>query len=742
MIAGKKGAAAMDTKMRLLAGACAVAPVLLFASGALAADPVTPAPAAAATETSPEVVVTANKHAQSTYKVAAAVSVVSSKTLQTAGLNTLTDLSEFVPGLSSYSRGATGTNQFILDGLTSGSQQTSPTVGIYINDTPFVFSIPVGGGASILQADLDPGLVSSIEVLRGPQGTLYGASTLGGLIKYVTKQPNADQFGGSVTAGVTDVIKGDTGYTLRGNVNVPVVDDKVAVIVSAFDRRDPGYIDNTQLHENNVNYTNAYGGSVSVGIYPTSNLKIVLSAIGEKNDVNATSSVNLNQATLVPIAGDLTQQIGVNDYFDTAYQFYDGELNWTFGGFTLTSSTSYTDADARVLFDFTSLLPGFLGSTLATGPQNLHYSAFTEEDRIASPENRFVQFTGGVYYTHENVNAGSSINLYDAGGPPVSVPVISLADTLARYDEIAGFGNVVFNLTHTWNVTLGARYGQDSIHDDVYQSGLLAGTPLHQPVLTEGNTHASVATYLVSTNWNFASNGSLYARAASGYRPGGPIEANPLAPPNVEIPTHYNSDQVWDYELGAKTTWLDGRLGANLDLFYIDWYDIQLPFLVNGLRELSNGGGAVSKGVEFEGHYIPVTGLTLSAVASYTDARLTTPAPLVFGSTGDRLPFVPQTELTLSADYAHPIGPFEGSVGISYHYQSDINIALSAADPTFADLPGFSTVDLRAGLQYDRYALNVYVRNLFDKRAYISGNFPGFVPIQPLTVGALVSAKF
>jgi outer membrane receptor protein involved in Fe transport len=716
----------------------------MAAGHAKAADADPTGPGVAKASTVEEVIVTANKREQSIYSVAAAVNVISSSTLEAQGMNTLTDAADLIPGLSSFSRGATGTNQFILRGITSGSQQTSPTVGFYVNDTPFSFSIPVGGGSGILQPDIDPALVERIEVLRGPQGTLYGASTLGGLIKYITRKPDPDHFDGAVSTGITTVEGGGVGYITRGSVNLPIVTDKVALQVSAFGRHDPGYITNTQLDERDVNYTDAYGGRVALGVYPTNNLKIVLSGLWQQNNVNATSDVNLNQSTLIPIAGDLTQQSGVNDSFNSDYKLADLELNWSFNGYTFTSSTSYADVDLKALFDFTTLLPAdFLGSSLVTGPQNLHYKKFTEEDRIASPDHGFFQWAVGAYFTKEDVNAASTINLYNTGGSPNPIPIISAADTLAHYQEEAVFGNLIFNFTSRWNVTAGGRFSHNNINDDVYQGGLLAGTALNSPALTVGHSSASVGTFLVSTNYKITETESVYARVASGYRPGGPIEANPFVPPDLSVPTQYKPDSVVDYEIGARGSWFDGKVKADADLFYIDWKNIQLPFIVDGLRELSNGSGAKSEGVEVEGQVHPVAGLTLAANAAYTDARLTANAPLVYGFTGDRLPYVPTWTGSLLADYEHAIGAgLDGDLGVTLHGESSRNIALSPADPTFAHLAGFTTLDLRAGFMRGRYAFNLYVRNVLDKRAYVSGNFPGFVPIQPMTFGAIVSASF
>jgi outer membrane receptor protein involved in Fe transport len=327
------------------------------------------------------------------------------------------------------------------------------------------------------------------------------------------------------------------------------------------------------------------------------------------------------------------------------------------------------------------------------------------------------------------------------------VPIISIASTTADYEERAAFGNLTYNITTTLALTGGVRLANNEVNDRVAAAGLLSGTALNAPNVQLGHQKEDVATYLATLNWRYASDGSLYLRAASGYRPGGPVEPPLVNPGNVVVPTQFNSDSVWNYEAGGHSVWADGRLSADYSIFYIDWRDIQLPFLVNGFRVLSNGGGARSQGVEFDTRYKATEELTLGVSGAYTDAKLTSPAPLVFGHTGDRLPFVPEWSVSAHGDYEHDIGnDVRFKAGAVYHYESGRNSALSPLDPSFAALKSFSTVDLRAGLTRDKYEANLFVRNLFDETAYVSGGVSGgrsnLIPLQPRTVGVNFGATF
>jgi outer membrane receptor protein involved in Fe transport len=707
------------------------------------------APASSATSVS-EVVVTANKREQSVLDVAGSVTTVDTRLLQDQGVHDLIGLAEVTPGLSFFSRGAAGANQVILRGLTSGSQQTSPTVGFYVNDTPFGFSIPVGGGSSILQPDIDPFDLDHVEILKGPQGTLYGASTLGGLIKYVTKAPNAHDFGGAGEVGAVTVAHGGSGTSERLALNVPIVEGKLGVRISGFDRIDPGFIDNTRTGGHDVNRTNAYGGRAAVGFYPTDDLSIVLSGLIQRTDTRAFGAVTGDPATLRPTAGDFTQQYFIDQAANTNYRLADAEVNWKFGGgYTLVSSTSASKVDLGLIFDFTNLLPpGFLGSTYTTGPQHLGYKKFAQEVRVVSPTGGPIEWIAGLYYTRENVHTATSVSDYTAnGGPGPIIPLLSLASTTARYEEKAAFGNLTWNLTQALAVTGGVRVASNETNDRVLAAGALSGTALNAPNIQVGHQKETVATYLVTANWRYAPGSSFYVRAANGYRPGGPVEPPLINPGNVVVPTQFNSDSVWNYEIGGHSAWPEARLQADYSVFYIDWKDIQLPFLVNGFRVLSNGGGARSRGVEFDTRWSATQDLTLGLAGAFTDATLTSPAPLVFGHTGDRLPFVPRWSVSAHADYERPLSDeLSLKLGAIYHYQSGVNSALSRGDTAFAALEGFSTVDIRGGLVRGGYSLDAYVRNLFDETAYVSGGNSGgrsnLIPLLPRTIGVSLRAIF
>jgi outer membrane receptor protein involved in Fe transport len=712
---------------------------------------------------SEEVVVTAQKRPSRALDVPASLTVVSANQLEVQGLTSLSDLTSIVPGLDISSRGAVGFNQIILRGITSGGQQTSPTVGIYVDDVPFGTASPAG--TSSLQPDIDPADIQRIEVLRGPQGTLYGASTLGGLIKYVTYAPDADQFSGAASVGGTTVDNGASGASGRISVNVPIVEDKLAVRASAFSRFDPGYIDDPVDHNHDDNGSHVDGGRLSIGIYPTPQLSIRLDAFTQQSRTNATNSVDLNATTLQPLDGDLTNTRVSDDYFKSRYNLFSGTAKWDAGPVSLVSATGYSQITSNILFDFTPayafIIPLYSGGLFPTGditgPQNFHSDKFTQEVRLDSNNWTPLNWRIGAFYTKEDFNIGTQVlglNPITLQQLPSVFGPLSTAGTVASYEEEAVFGDARLAVTKTLELDGGVRWSHNDQSSVASSAGLLnSTTDPFTPTIMRGSSSESVVTFEASAKWTFAPDQMAYARVATGYRPGGPIGELP-AQLAAGAPTSYHSDTVIDYEGGVKGLWLDKRLSLDADIFYIDWQHIQLPTLIAGFNVLSNGGGALSQGVEFNGSYAITPDLTVSLRTAYTDAHLTSEALVAGYAKGERLPAVPRWDVGGDIDYTHPLfTDVTGDLGMTVKFNSDREAgqALNPANP-LVDLPGFTTVDLRAGAMWRRYRLDVYVRNVGDDRAYYNGsalrayagqNVPfTAIPIQPRTFGMVLSAKF
>ncbi len=259
------------------------------------------------------------------------------------------------------------------------------------------------------------------------------------------------------------------------------------------------------------------------------------------------------------------------------------------------------------------------------------------------------------------------------------------------------------------------RYSSDEQHFSQPGSGLLVGAPV--AAVSTSSEHAT--TFLVTPRYRFDSDNMLYARIASGYRPGGP---NPLTAAEVaaDVPSSFTPDTLIDYEVGYKSSLLDHRLTLDLSAFYIDWRNIQIQTVFDGFDATGNGGTARSDGFEAAATFTPISGLSFSGNLSYTDAVLTSNAPGVNGVSGDELPNVPRWAAYGSADYDFALAPaWTGFVGGGVRYLGDrVSGFVSGTPAGFSRpvMPAYTTVDLRGGVTHQGWALEVYVKNVGDVR--------------------------
>ncbi|MGH8211112.1 MAG: TonB-dependent receptor plug domain-containing protein, partial [Steroidobacteraceae bacterium] len=254
-----------------------------------------------------EIVVTASKRTETIQNVPSAMTALTDQNLTNLAIIDFQDYLPYVPGLSSNPGGGggfgnPGSYTVILRGLNTGSSQAAATVGYYLDDTPLTPSASNGTGAQFAP---DPALgdVDRIEVLNGPQATLYGASTLGGIIKIVTKKPDLTTFSGDASVGGVTVDGGGTGYSTRGSVNIPLIQGLLAARVSAYDREDPGFTDNVFTGQTNVNLDHAHGGRLSLRYEPTQQLTIDLTGLIQQLYSRGGALEYLNPVTLQPIYG-------------------------------------------------------------------------------------------------------------------------------------------------------------------------------------------------------------------------------------------------------------------------------------------------------------------------------------------------------------------------------------------------------------------------------------------------------
>jgi len=752
------------SRVALLAGA-AFAALTASASGAQTApatvsavDGQTGGTADAATDdqAGPDIIVTATKRSERLQDVPASVSVVTATDLTKSGIARFADYASRIPGLSLTSA-RTGITQVTVRGITTGAAQPGSTTSYYVDEAP-VGSVNAYTGGSAITPDLDPSDLAQIEVLKGPQGTLYGAGAVGGLLKFATSQPDFDRVEGRASAGVTTVKGGDVGYSARGMINIPLAPGQLVLHASGFYRFDPGYIDNVnpRIGANNVNAARVRGGRAVLAMRFTPDVTLNLSAIGQDTTTNGTNVVDVDAATLKPIYGDLKQNRFTQEVGYMRLRLYNATLKVDLGKVDFVSSTTYQRIAFRELTDGTrgygaALGPLFgLGSTLGVRLNTLkHTSRWSEEARLSSNglANGLLDLQAGFYWTHEddqnripNIDTFSTVT-----GATLPLPALAIAKIDSSYNEYSFFGNVRVHLGDKFDVLGGVRFSHDNQKYLQDYQGLIVGPRLIVP----GTESANVTTFLVSPRFKISDNLMVYGRVANGYRPGGP---NP-APPTGTVPLTFQPDKLIQYEVGLKASTADRKISLDTALFYTDWNNIQIQTSGGGFNYLVNGGKARSQGGEVTLRYQPVSAFTLGLNAGYTDAKLTSAAPAAGGLKGDRLPYVPRFTGSLTADYAAPLGGSTKLIlGATATYVSDRISDYSKKFPK--KLGDYATFDLRAGIESGAFSLSAFVRNLTDKRAILvagqqalapsatPGAFYSAAVITPRTIGAEASIKF
>jgi len=697
-----------------------------------------------------EIVVTAERMSERLQDVPVPVTVLTSDALAQQGDVKLEDYFRSVPGVALQGNGQ-GWNQVVIRGISTGTDDT-PTVGVYIDDMPLGSATAQARGDQ-LAPDLDPADLQQIEVLKGPQGTLYGASAMGGLLKYVTVQPQTDRVFGRLSLDGSK--SGNAGYGVRGAVNVPLINDRLALYVSGFKRQDPGYIDDPVTGKSNVNEVLAWGGRAALLWKAAEDTTVKLSFLSQQRHALGSQRVDYNSSATTPTYGDLEQvRLPGTETDRESLNTYNLAINSKFAGIDFVSSTSYSLSEYFNHQDLTSLFSALdaplygldaLGVPL---DQHLRTRRFTQEFRLngSALDNR-LDWLGGLFFTHENSYFLQQDGTADpVTGVPLDVPALYIATTpKALYQEYAAFGDLTYHFTSAFDVQAGVRYSSNRQNVEVTGAGL---ANCCYDLVQGSDDHAT--TFLVSGRYKLNADSMVYTRIASGYRVGGP---------NVGVaagdPTEFGSDRTVNYEVGLKSSLFDRTLYLDMSAFYITWEQIQLTTRDALDNEyVVNGGSAVSRGFELSGTLTPVRGLTFTENLAFTDAHLTADAPPNFlnAPAGSRLPYSARFTSQLGADYTVALATnWSGDLGLRYSYVGK-RIADFVRSPTVPrfQLPAYNTVDVHAGLTHGNYTGTFYVKNVNDERGML-GDSPltlsglgdyAVTIIQPRTYGLTLTVTF
>ena len=673
-----------------------------------------------------EVMVTANRRREPERDVPMHVDTVQAATLQQLGVKNLNDYVSYQPGVFFASAGGTGQGELVMRGVSTGNQ-TSPTVSLYIDDVPVGGSTVYAASATFL---FDPALLDldHIEFLYGPQGTLYGAGSMGGLVKYVTVKPDLSGFSGNVGGDVSNTNRGGTSYSEHASVNIPLVKDKAALRVSVVDQHLTGvYRAVGETPAGGADRTHTKGARVQLEIDPTDKLTLNVTAMAQKIMADGLSMGDFNLQGQPISGGPYNRALNHREPFTQTLQLYSFHAGYDFDGATVDWITSYQDFTNHSVQDYPD---SFLGLLNEIGPlfgvfqplSSLYVdSQYTvhktsQEIRVTSRKNQTFDWLFGVWLNREDVWERYALQ-GDNLPPPGTTPLIMQAVD-SRFEEYAGYGDLTWHINPTLDLTVGARASGNTQTLSNAEDGPFAGSPggFREHVKDQD------VTKMFTLSWRPTGTGTYYLRASTGYRPGGlqaPLQSTLLVP-NPNATSTFGSDNLESYELGHKGSYLDHHLNVGLDGYDIEWHHMQLYTYTLGNTIIQNAGDARIKGIEMQVSYADGP-WEFGVSGAYTDAFTNNGAPQLGIQPNAKLPYSARWAGTVSGKYKFMLAGTDAYIGALLRGSSHRNAGFDGdvSDPNFK-LPGFMFVDLNVGVTLHGGAnVDFYVRNITNRQVPI-----------------------
>jgi outer membrane receptor protein involved in Fe transport len=667
-----------------------------------------------------EIVVTAQKREESLADVAMAVQSISHAELGRNGIQNFVELVQFIPGASIVSSNAPGQETIQIRGISSGVTGDA-TVGYYIDDVPF--SIPnLQLAPPSRMFDLE-----RIEVLRGPSGTLYGQSSMGGTIKLLTAAPDSTAFFVKSRLETSTTQGGDPGYSGDLAVNAPIIEDQLAVRMSGGYEQLGGWVNSPETLRENINEADLWNARVKTLYTPTDHLAITLTYWAINTQLNGANTFS----RLDPATGEewdkptMASTGGDPGYTDTHLDSYSLLVDWDLSFGTLVSSTSYLSHELDYVF------PARVAGFQSVNDSTFNTHATTQELRVVSSADSTVKWIVGVYYRDAQINADIDFQLTRG---PVAIPLVDLVGEI-HSKSWATFGEASTELFDGKLETLvGLRYYEDDRHTaDGFDRA--AGVP-RSPA---GKTYTSTDPRYV-IKYHATDDGMIYVSAAKGFRSGTTqTQAQVNLAAFIGVPTQrtIEPDEVWTYEIGSRWQLFDATLMLDGGIYYSDWHDIQLQFSVPGTVALANGGDAEIKGVDLALNWqVPIEGLTLQFFGNANNAEFKNVNQALADATvtvgnGEDLPNVPGNTATLAVHYRWKLPRrLDGFANAIYSYranQIDTGSGLKSGSQKIGRL--------RLGVKRDDWELALFGNNLLDEDDPMLRTDTGVQFETPRTIG-------
>ncbi|HZU63228.1 MAG TPA: TonB-dependent receptor [Novosphingobium sp.] len=760
----------------LLGTAGALLPTTAFAASAADNSAADNSAADTGAQALPEIVVSAQKRKETARNIPLSVSVFSAEKLEQDHVADFADLARATPGMAFTNTGNSSNTRISIRGISSSSG--SSTVGIYLNDVSLTIPNQFFTGTTLPRLfDLD-----HVEVLRGPQGTLYGDSSMGGTVKFVTRQPRLNTVEGTVYGGTGATEGGGVNYQFGGAINLPITQN-VALRVAAETGYQSGWMSqvvNGVTEKKNANSERYTAVRATLLWEPAPGLKITPALQYQYTSIGANSIFDLSQP-----AYTITKQVPEpsHDILMTPSL----TIEKSFGDYTLTSITAYTYRKYWRQFDVTSYdsayVAGYIdptyGSTYNTianlpgtfwNADEVHN--WSEEVRFTSPSIKphalSAEWQVGAY-----LNSLKTVSLDDEYVPGLNSQTEALTgdtvESLIGYTapsdqigyfhsdrllkQVAVFAEGSLMLTNRLKATVGIRQAWAWSSYLMNEGGWLAdGTPAIDRAKSSNSpfTPKFALTYAVSPH------ASVYGNVSKGFRLGGQNNSLPSYCGSAlsslglssDSAKSYGADSLWSYELGAKTGWLGNRLVLNGSLYRIDWHNLQQQINLTscGYVTTLNAGNARSQGAELELQARLTGTLSFNATASFTSARITQGASGLIAKAGQEVLAVPNRSATFGLAYRKPIAARRSLfASFDWTYTGKSYGSYKATDSDYAR-PAYWVGDLDIGTEYNGFTLRAFIKNIANDQTIIQRPQVLFISqgltVQPRTFGVSLSRDF
>jgi outer membrane receptor protein involved in Fe transport len=793
---------------------------------ALADEAARPQVAAASSTELQEVVVTAQKRVEDVKSVPESISVLSGTALTEQHVLDYQDIARTVPGVSfnvgNSVLGGTvgpGTTNVVIRGISS--QSGSSTVALYMDDVSLTEGNIYNGAAEPKYLD-----IARVEIERGPQGTLFGASAMGGMIRLISNQPDLDRFENTVILDGSGTVHGSANTNNSFVTNIPIVEGKLAVRFAAQYGYDSGYISQYQqvstpampvnnftqagpLVQSGINWEEWEVARLSAKYQASDTLSMTASVFAQYDHSGDTPVFYSDSGTYKTekvvrepiedklIVPSLTVENSFQDFdltsitsylfrrfsFQTdgtvfndvpfATAFVDGNLagvpgfvpNTGADDTILAGTPSYVDRKNNTYQYSEELRATSKNATLFDHPLNWIFGGYVEWQRADRDDS---QFSPGISQEFQNIY-GFSINSPMSPVAPLYFPAY---DKVSWYkDEIywdrdwldetqlAGFGQVDYNILPDLKATVGLRYLYSHLSYERQAGGIYEAGTLTNPLFLTQDGYA--ATPKFSLSYDVSAEDTVYATIAKGFRlggPTGPASTNPCLALLASYgdtqpggPTKYGADKLWSYEVGSKGRFLNNTLAVDVDAFYVDWSNIQTSIPLGGAcgeNVVQNAGSAESYGSEFELSARPLPGLKIGLNIGVTQATFTQTTPLLAGvvAVGEDIPDVPKFTITPSIDYGMDIGEgVSGVVHLDYTEVGHSHGTTLVSDPAYTQA-AYGVMNANITMNMNGWQVEAYAKNLLNNsqiiaRPTVNYNEEGYT-LRPLTIGLQVSRNF